>query len=104
MKNQTYLILTILFIIIISVFAVLNVSEVEVNYVFWRGSSPLIFVILFSVLLGGILATCVSLRKFLQLRRENKQLLKQLTELESKVALMEVDETLSNENHNNIDE
>lgn len=78
MKGQTYVILTIIFIIIISVFAVLNVGAVEVNYVFWRGSSPLIFVILFSVLLGGILTTVVGSKKYFRLKRENKQLREQV--------------------------
>lgn len=78
MKGQTYLIVSIIFVIIISVFAVLNIAEVEVNYLFWSGKSPLIFVILFSVLLGGILAMIVSSRKYLQLKRENKHLKEQL--------------------------
>jgi len=37
MKNQTYVILALLFVIVISVFSVLNVSAVEVNYLFWKG-------------------------------------------------------------------
>ncbi|MBO1003418.1 lipopolysaccharide assembly LapA domain-containing protein [Pseudogracilibacillus auburnensis] len=82
MKGQTYVILTIIFIIVISVFAVLNVGAVEVNYVFWRGSSPLIFVILFSVLLGGILTTVVGSKKYFRLKRENKQLREQVNHKE----------------------
>src|SRR5699024_6340052 len=74
MKGQTYVIFSIIFVIIISVFAVLNIDEVEVNYLFWSGSSPLIFVILFSVLLGGILTIVVGSKKFITLKRENKQL------------------------------
>ncbi|HLQ95021.1 MAG TPA: lipopolysaccharide assembly protein LapA domain-containing protein [Pseudogracilibacillus sp.] len=78
MKGQTYLILSIICVIIISIFAVLNVGEVEVNYLFWSGSTPLIFVILFSVLLGGILATIVGSRKYFQVKRENRRLQQQL--------------------------
>lgn len=74
MKGQTYVILSIIFIIIISVFAVVNMDTVEVNYLFWSGSSPLIFVILFSVLLGGVLTTVVGSKKFISLKRENKLL------------------------------
>lgn len=84
MKGQTYLIASILFVIIISVFAVLNIAEVEVNYLFWSGKSPLIFVILFSVLLGGVLAIIVSSRKYFQLKRETKHLREQLRQLETK--------------------
>ena len=82
MKGQTYVILIIIFTIMISVFAVLNIDVVEVNYLFWRGSSPLIFVILFSVLLGGMLTTVVGSSKFIRLRRENKQLREKITTLE----------------------
>lgn len=79
MKGQTYVILAIIFTIIISVFAVLNIDQVEVNYLFWSGSSPLIFVILFSVLLGGILTMVVGSRKFIQLKKKIKHLEEQLT-------------------------
>lgn len=74
MKNQTYVILALLFIIFIAVFSVLNVSPVEVNYLFWQGESPLVIVILISVLLGGVLTTAFGAGKFISLRRENKQL------------------------------
>jgi|SRR5699024_2000751 len=103
MKGQTYLIFSIIFIIIISIFAVLNISVVEVNYLFWSGSSPLIFVILFSVLLGGILAMVVSSRKYFQLKRENRVLAKRIQELESTVVAEEVSqpEQIESEKENN---
>ncbi|MEJ8776367.1 LapA family protein [Pseudogracilibacillus sp. ICA-222130] len=78
MKGQTYVILAIVFTIIISVFAVLNIDEVEVNYLFWSGSSPLIFVILFSVLLGGLLMMMVASKKHFQLKKQIKKLEAQL--------------------------
>ncbi|HZW67160.1 MAG TPA: lipopolysaccharide assembly protein LapA domain-containing protein [Pseudogracilibacillus sp.] len=82
MKNQTYVILALLFIIFIAVFSVLNVSPVEVNYLFWQGESPLVIVILISVLLGGVLTTAFGAGKFISLRRENKQLLVKVHHLE----------------------
>lgn len=82
MKNQTYVILSIIFVIIISIFAVLNIDQVEVNYLFWSGSSPLVFVILFSVLLGGVLTTAVGSKKYLTLKRENKRLREMIRQLE----------------------
>lgn len=85
MKGQTYVILSILFIILIAVFSVLNISQVEVNYLFWSGSSPLIFVILFSVLLGGILTTVVGSKKYFSLKKENKALQEKVTQLETNV-------------------
>src|SRR5690625_3489336 len=82
MKGQTYVILAILFVILISLFAVFNITVVEVNYLFWRGSSPLIFVILFSVLLGGLLTTVVGSKRHFNLRRENRHLKQKLAEYE----------------------
>lgn len=82
MKGQTYVILSIVFVIIIAVFSVLNIDQVEVNYLFWSGSSPLIFVILFSVLLGGILTTAVGAKKYISLKRENARLREMLRKLE----------------------
>lgn len=85
MKNQTYVILALLFMIVISVFSVLNVSAVEVNYLFWKGESPLVFVILFSVLLGGVLTTVFGAGKFISMRRENKQLKRKIKHLEKTI-------------------
>lgn len=78
MKGQTYVILAIVCTIIISVFAVLNIEEVKVNYLFWSGSSPLIFVILFSVLLGCLLMMMVASKKYFQLKKQIKSLESQL--------------------------
>lgn len=85
MKNQTYVILALLFVIVISVFSVLNVSAVEVNYLFWKGESPLVFVILFSVLLGGVLTTVFGAGKFISMRRENNQLKHKINHLEKTI-------------------
>ncbi len=82
MKGQTYVILLILFIILISVFAVFNITDVEVNYLFWKGSSPLIFVILFSVLLGGVLTMIVGSKNYFTLKKENKKMRHRLEQLE----------------------
>ncbi|MFD2759525.1 LapA family protein [Lentibacillus juripiscarius] len=74
MRGQTYVILAIIFVIIVSVFAVSNVGPVEVNYLFGTGEAPLILVILFSVLMGGIITASSGLVKIVRLQRELKQL------------------------------
>jgi len=92
LKGQTYVILAIIFVIVISIFAVLNIESVEVNYIFWQGHSPLIFVILFSVLLGALLATAIGSKKYFSLKRENRQLeqrLKQISNNELEEAMKE---------------
>lgn len=76
MKGQTYVFLTIIFIIIISVFALFNTSSVEVNYIFWSGKSPLILVILFSVLLGCVVTAVAGSVKIIRLQRDLKELKK----------------------------
>lgn len=73
MKGQTYVITAIIVTIIIAVFAVTNVSMVEVNYLFWKVESPLILVILFSVLMGGIIAAAVSIIKIYRLEKDSKK-------------------------------
>ena len=74
MKGQTYVILAILLTIIIAIFAVINVDSVEVNYLFWTAESPLILVILFSVLMGGIIAAIAGMVKIFHMQKELKQL------------------------------
>src|SRR5690625_2501218 len=76
MKGQSYVILAIIFIIIVAVFAVTNVDAVEVNYLFWRAESPLILIVLFSVLMGVIITAAVGSLKIFRLQRELKALKK----------------------------
>ncbi|MFC3039164.1 lipopolysaccharide assembly LapA domain-containing protein [Virgibacillus xinjiangensis] len=77
MKSQTYVILAIILLILVAIFAVVNVDPVEVNYIFWSGESPLVLVILFSVLMGGVITAGVGAKKIIQLQREVKSLRKQ---------------------------
>lgn len=74
MKGQTYVILGIIVLIIVSVFAVTNVEPVKVNYLFWSGESPLILVILFSVLMGGLITAAVGSIRIIHLQRENRSI------------------------------
>ena len=77
MRAQRYVILAILFVIIVAVFAVTNVETVEVNYLVWSSEVPLIMVILFSVLMGGIITAAAGAVKIYKLKRENKELVVQ---------------------------
>lgn len=75
MRGQTYVIVTIILIIFIAIFAVMNVDTVRVNYIFWTVESPLILVILFSVLMGGVVSATVGAFKMIRLQKENKLLI-----------------------------
>ncbi|GAA0432420.1 MAG: LapA family protein [Bacillota bacterium] len=85
MKGQTYVIFAILFTIIVAVFAVTNVESVEVNYLFWTGESPLILIILFSVLMGVIITAAAGTLKIFRLQREMKQIKAKNKELVNKL-------------------
>ncbi|MFG6148408.1 LapA family protein [Halobacillus sp. B23F22_1] len=79
MKGQTYFIFALIIAILISVFAVINVGSVQVNYLFGTGEAPLILVILGSVLMGGLITASVGAVRFYRLKRENKNLRSQNT-------------------------
>ncbi|CAH0346387.1 lipopolysaccharide assembly protein LapA domain-containing protein [Bacillus sp. CECT 9360] len=74
MKFQWIFLLGILFAIIVSIFAVINVDSVTVNYLFGTAEWPLILVILGSVLMGGFIVFSINIVKIYTLRRKIKQL------------------------------
>lgn len=74
MKGQSYFILAVVFIILIAIFSVANVKSVDVDYIFGQGEVPLIFVILFSVLLGSVITILIGSVKYFKLQKENKHL------------------------------
>jgi lipopolysaccharide assembly protein A len=85
MKGQWNLILSLIFALIIAIFAVINVESVTVNYMFGEAEWPLILVILGSALMGGLIVGTVGVfRMFLLTRRlkgiqkENEKLKEQL--------------------------
>lgn len=82
-KGQTYVILGIIILIIVSVFAVTNVEPVNVNYLFWTAESPLILVILFSALMGGLITATVGSVRIIHLQRENKSVKSERDEFEN---------------------
>lgn len=102
MKNQAYVILLIIALIVVSIFAVTNVAAVQVNYLFWTGESPLILVILFSVLMGGIITATSGSVKFYKMRREIKHLQQQKEEMKKVLKkhhlLNEIHDMKNNEN------
>ncbi|MEK5426868.1 LapA family protein [Cytobacillus sp. FSL R7-0680] len=93
MKNQWIILLSIVFTLIVAIFAVINVDPVTVNYLFGESSWPLILVILSSVLMGGLIVSSVGLIKIFNLQREVKSLKKQLVALKGNEGQKEADKT-----------
>ncbi|PAE23015.1 MULTISPECIES: lipopolysaccharide assembly LapA domain-containing protein [Bacillaceae] len=74
MKFQWTLLFGFLFALIVAVFAVINVDNVTVNYLFGESQWPLILVILGSVLMGGLIVGSVGIVRIYSLQRQLKLL------------------------------
>jgi uncharacterized integral membrane protein len=70
MKSQWYLLAGFIFTIIVAIFAVLNVAPVEVNYLFGTAEWPLVLVILFSALMGIVIAGFIGVYQVIKLKRK----------------------------------
>lgn len=70
MKMQWMLLFGLLFAICIAVFAIVNVKQVPVDYVFGEAQWPLILIILGSALIGAVISACFAgIRMFGQQRK-----------------------------------
>ncbi len=74
MRGQWGLITGIIVVLIIAIFAVINVEPVEVNYLFGQNEWPLVLVIIGSVLMGGLIVGSVGIYKIYRLQQEVKKL------------------------------
>lgn len=101
MNAQVYVILAIIFVIIIAVFAVINVDPVAVNYLFWTQESPLILVILFSVLMGGLITAAVGAIRLYRAHHEVKKLRTENDRLKKRMAAHGMTDELDKENGRN---
>lgn len=86
MKLQWLLLIGLIFAVIIAVFAVVNVEDVPVNYVFGEAEWPLILVILASALLGFLLSSVLAIVRNYQMQRKVKSLQKEIAVKESLIA------------------
>ncbi len=78
MKNQAKLILGIIILIIITVFAIQNTKSVELDLIFTHFETPLVLIILFSVLLGVIVGMIGAATNTSAKSREIKKLNRQV--------------------------
>lgn len=77
---QLSLVFGLVFAIIISVFAMFNMEQVPVNYVFGEAMWPLVLVILGSALIGAIISASFAMMKTFSLQRQLNAANKQLEE------------------------
>ncbi|MFW5429891.1 DUF1049 domain-containing protein [Bacillus pumilus] len=73
-KQQWTIIFAFIFVLIVSVFAVINVRPVQVDYLFGTAEWPLILVIIGSVLMGGLIVAFAGIFQIVKLKRELKAL------------------------------
>ncbi|MEI4790760.1 lipopolysaccharide assembly LapA domain-containing protein [Bacillus sp. FJAT-53060] len=73
-KQQWTIILAFIFVLVVSVFAVINVRPVQVDYLFGTAEWPLILVIIGSVLMGGLIVAFAGIFQIIKLKRELKAL------------------------------
>lgn len=78
MKMQWVLVIGLLFAIVVSIFATVNVTEVPINYVFGEARWPLVLVIFGSVFTGVIISFCFSLFRIFSSRQQVKSIQKEL--------------------------
>ncbi|WP_341778440.1 LapA family protein [Levilactobacillus sp. HBUAS70063] len=74
MKNQWRIVLTILLVIIVAIFAILNVESVPVSFGFTTVHWPLILILLVSILIGAVLMILFSTITVFQHNRAYKEL------------------------------
>ncbi|WP_243386206.1 LapA family protein [Bacillus kexueae] len=74
MKNQTALLLSLIFALIVSIFAVINVEPVEIDYLFGTANWPLVIVIIGSAIMGAITVMLLGAVRMLSLQRKIKKL------------------------------
>lgn len=84
MKKQWTTILAIVLIIIVSLFAMVNMEAVPVQFGFAAFRWPLIMVILGSLLAGALIATLISTSALFSSKKQNRESQKRIEELERK--------------------
>ncbi len=98
MRFQWSLLLALIFAVIVAIFAVVNVDDVPVNYVFGTAQWPLILVILVSALLGALVSGSVAIFRSFVLQRRVKHLEKDNTAKESLIATQQNEISALNKN------
>ncbi|MEB2269997.1 lipopolysaccharide assembly protein LapA domain-containing protein [Bacillus safensis] len=98
-KQQWTIILAFIFVLIVSVFAVINVRPVEVDYLFGTAEWPLILVIIGSVLMGGLIVAFAGIFQIVKLKRELKALKAERADAAPAASTKKADKDLQKKTH-----
>lgn len=102
MKTQWTLLVGLIFAIIIAVFAVINVDQVQVNYVFGEAHWPLILVILGSAFLGAVISISFMAFNSFRMNRQISHLQKEAQQKEEEAAQLSNEVQLKNAEITNL--
>ncbi|MGX7417699.1 lipopolysaccharide assembly protein LapA domain-containing protein [Carnobacterium gallinarum] len=85
MKNQWRLVVGIILVLIVALFAILNVAAVPVNFGFAKVEWPLIMIILGSLFIGAIVTVLVSTGSSIQTKKRLKNAENELNQQQAKL-------------------
>jgi len=95
MKGQSHIILALVFALVVAIFSISNIQNVEVNYMFGHFKIPLVIVILGSVMFGALIVFLVGGWKFIKMKSRLKNLEREIHQLQmssKKESVVDVDE------------
>ncbi|WP_461202605.1 LapA family protein [Anoxybacillus sp. TBDG-1] len=102
MKGQRNIIFALMFALLVALFSIANIQNVEVNYIVGYFETPLVIVILGSVTLGALIVFLVGGWKFVKMRNYTKKLQLEMEQLRaSSVPHEEVATTIQNVTNEN---
>ncbi|MBB5173200.1 LapA family protein [Texcoconibacillus texcoconensis] len=99
MKGQWGLIVGLVVVFLITIFAVINVDPVEVNYLFGQAEWPLVLVIIGSVVMGAVIVGGVGMYKLYYVQQDLRQVKQENERLKERLASKE--KSSSNEKQKN---
>lgn len=83
-KNQLLFIVSLVFAIIVTLFALINANPVVINFYFYKIEASLALIILLSAILGAIIVTTLGIASHFRFKNEIKRLSKDKEELTQK--------------------
>ncbi|MBB6177581.1 putative integral membrane protein [Anoxybacillus tengchongensis] len=89
MKGQRNIIFALMFALLVALFSIANIQNVEVNYIVGYFETPLVIVILGSVTLGALIVFLVGGWKFVKMRNYTKKLQLEMEQLRASSVLHE---------------